>query len=100
MPFATSLGIARRFWAASGRARVLNSRLFRNDVELGAAVIAMDRAWPLAWDVDLVLPAELGADRAEEKRRAAAFVLSPRRVFVGRGALDGKPFVLTPRRTP
>lgn len=98
VPLGTSLSVARKFWAGNGTTRLLNSRLFRADAALGVAVIAADRAWPLAWDADLVLPLELASDPADEKGRAVAFVLAPRRVFVSRGRLGGQPFTLSPRR--
>ena len=99
-PGGVSVSLARKFWRASPRARVLNSRLFQSDVELGAALVAADRAWPLVWDADLVLPEDLAEALAEEKRRKAAFVLAPRRVFVRRDSLAGERFSLVPRRPP
>jgi len=99
-PLATSLSVARKFWRASPRARVLNSRLFRRDVELGSALIAADRSWPLGWDADLVLPPDTDPQTSLDMRRAAAFLLAPRRVFVSREPLEGPSFALRPRRGP
>ncbi len=100
VPLGTSISVARKFWAGNPTTRVLNSGLFRSDPSLGAAVVAADRAWPLTWDADLVFPLELASDPADEKSRAVAFVLAPRRVFVSRGRLEGRPFTLSPRRGP
>ena len=99
LPLGASLSVARRFWHAPSPTRLLNARLLRHDTEFGAALIGRDRAWPLTADVVLVLPAGLPEASAEEKRRAAAFVLAPRRVTLTRGDTGPSGFALV-RATP
>jgi hypothetical protein len=100
-PPSTSLSVARKFWRADTRTRLLNSRLFQRDVELGVALLTRDRTWPLAEAVVLVLPESLAPEEAEEKRRKAAFVLAPRQVFMERGETGPNGFALRlARREP
>ncbi|MGA7991632.1 MAG: hypothetical protein WCC53_09390, partial [Thermoanaerobaculia bacterium] len=84
-PLPVSLSVMRKFWRAGGPTRLLNSRLFRRDAELGAALISRDRFLPLGADVVLTVPPGLPDGAAEEMRRKAAFVLAPRRVTIARG---------------
>jgi hypothetical protein len=93
-PPSASFSVARKFWRADTRTRLLNSRLFQRDVELGVALLARDRAWPLADAVVLVLPESLAPEAAEEKRRKAAFVLAPREVHLERGETGPNGFQL------
>jgi len=95
-PVGVSLSVARKFWGASSRARLLNSRLFRYDPELGAALMARDRSLPLGADAVLTVPPSLPDGAAEEMRRKAAFVLAPRRVSLARGETGGEGFALAP----
>ena len=91
-PLSTSLSVLRKFWRASRPTRLLNSRLFRNEPEFGAALIARDRALPLEVDVVLTVSPGLPEAVAEEMRRRAAFVLAPRRVTLARGETGTSPF--------
>lgn len=93
-PLPVSLSVMRRFWHASSRARLLNSRLFRRDPELGAALLSRDRLLPLGVDVVLTVPPLLPDGPAEEMRRKAAFVLAPRRVTLARGEVGREGFTL------
>lgn len=84
-PLPVSLSVMRKFWRAGTPTRLLNSRLFRRDPELGAALVARDRSFPLEADVVLTVPPGLPDAAAEEMRRKASFVLAPRRVTLARG---------------
>jgi hypothetical protein len=95
-PLGASLSVARKFWRAGPTTRLLNSRLFRHDAELGAALISRDRILPLGVDVVLTVPPSLADDAAEEMRRKAAFVLAPRRVTLARGETGREGFAVTP----
>jgi len=95
-PLGASLSVARKFWSASSQARLLNSRLFRYDPELGAALLARDRSLPLGSDAVLIVPPSLPDGAAEEVRRKAAFVLAPRRVTLARGETGRDGFALAP----
>jgi hypothetical protein len=103
-PLPVSLSVMRKFWRAGGPTRLLNSRLFRRDPELGAALVSRDRVFSLDASVVLTVPPELPDRTAEEMRRKAAFVLAPRRVTLARGETDEGGFALaaTPAasRTP
>jgi hypothetical protein len=93
-PVVSSLSVARKFWRAGTPTRVLNSRLFRRDPELGAALLSRDRFLPLGVDVVLTLPPGVPDGPAEELRRKAAFVLAPRRVTLVRGETGREGFSL------
>ena len=95
-PVGASISVAKKFWAAGGPTRLLNSRLFRRDPELGAALLSRDRFLPLDADVVLTVPASLPGGAAEEMRRKAAFVLAPRRVTLARGETGREGFALAP----
>jgi len=95
-PVGISLSVARKFWRASSPARLLNSRLFRYEPELGAALMARDRSLPLGADAVLTVPPSLPDSAAEEMRRKAAFVLAPRRVTLARGETGPEGFALAP----
>ena len=94
-PLPLSLSVMRKFWRASTPTRLLNSRLFRRETELGVALIGRDRALPLAADVVLTVPPELPPAAAEQMRRKAAFVLAPRRVTLARGETGREGFTVT-----
>ena len=94
MPVRTSISVAAKFWRAGSPARLLNSRLFRHDSELGAALVSRDRFLPLDADVILTVPPSLSEGAAEEMRRKAAFVLAPRRVSLARGETGRLGFAL------
>jgi hypothetical protein len=93
-PMGTSLSVARKFWRAGTPTRLLNARILRRDPDLGAALIARDRSWPLGVEVVLVLPRAVPDGSAEERRRTAAFVLAPRRVTLARGETGPEGFSL------
>jgi len=94
-PLGVSLSVLRKFWRASTQTRLLNSRLFRHEPELGAALVARDRALPLGADVVLTVPQAVPDAAAEEMRRKAAFVLAPRRVTLARGEAGRDGFALS-----
>jgi hypothetical protein len=96
VPVGASISVARKFWAAGGPTRLLNSRLFRRDPELGSALLSRDRFLPLDADVVLTVPPSLPDAAAEEMRRKAAFVLAPRRVTLARGETGREGFALAP----
>jgi GNAT superfamily N-acetyltransferase len=93
-PLPVSLAVMRKFWRAGTPTRLLNSRLFRRDTELGAALVSGDRFLPLEADVVLTVPVDLADGPAEEMRRKAAFVLAPRRVTLARGESGRDGFAL------
>jgi len=93
-PLPASLSVMRKFWRAGTPTRLLNSRLFRRDPELGAALVSRDRVLPLDADVVLTVPPDLPDATAEEMRRKAAFVLAPRRVTLARGEAGVRGFAL------
>ena len=95
-PVGASISVARKFWVAGGPTRLLNSRLFRRDPELGAALLSRDRFLPLDADVVLTVPPSLPDGAAEEMRRKAAFVLAPRRVTLAHGETGREGFALAP----
>ena len=94
-PMVSSLSVARKFWRAGTPTRLLNSRLFRRNPGLGAALISRDRFLRLDADVVLTVPPGLPDGAAEEMRRKAAFVLAPRRVTLARGETGREGFSLT-----
>jgi hypothetical protein len=96
VPVGASISVAKKFWLAGGPTRLLNSRLFRRDPELGAALLSRDRFLPLDADVILTVPPSLPDGAAEEMRRKAAFVLAPRRVTLARGEMGREGFALAP----
>lgn len=95
-PLGASLSVAKRFWRAGTPTRLLNSRLFRRDPELGVALVSRDRTLPLDADVVLTVPPSLSEGTAEEMRRKAAFVLAPRLVTLARGETGREGFALAP----
>ena len=95
-PLPVSLSVMGKFWRAGTTTRLLNSRLFRRDTELGAALVSRDRFLPLDADVVLTVPPLLPDGAAEEMRRKAAFVLAPRRVTLARGETGPDGFALAP----
>jgi hypothetical protein len=96
VPVGASISVAKKFWRAGSPTRLLNSRLFRRDPELGAALVTRDRFLPLDADVILTVPPSLPDGAAEEIRRKAAFVLAPRRVSLARGETGREGFALAP----
>jgi hypothetical protein len=99
-PLAASLSVMGKFWRAGTSTRLLNSRLFRREPDLGSALIARDRRLPLDADVVLTVPPLLPAAAAEEMRRKAAFVLAPRRVTLARGETGRAGFALSSSPAP
>ena len=93
-PLGVSLSVMRKFWRASTPTRLLNSRLFRHEPELGAALVSRDRSLPPGADVILTVPPSVPEAAAEEMRRKAAFVLAPRRVTLARGETGREGFAL------
>ena len=99
LPVGASISVAKKFWRAGTSTRLLNGRLLRYDTKFGGALIARDLSWPLSADAVLTLPWTMPDAAAEERRRAAAFVLAPRRVTLARGEAGPEGFALS-RVTP
>ena len=99
VPVGASISVAKKFWRAGTSTRLLNGRLLRYDTKFGGALIASDLSWPLSVDAVLTLPWTAPDAAAEERRRAAAFVLAPRRVTLARGEAGPEGFALS-RVTP
>lgn len=95
-PLGASLSLARRFWGASADERLANAPFLRGEPELARTLLAADRALAPRVPVVLRVPDALPADAAEERRRAAAYVLAPRVVSLARHAGGG--YVVAPRR--
>lgn len=98
-PAARSLDTTRLFLRANASERLLNSPVLRFDPGLGRALLEADRRLPRSTDVALSLPLSLPGEAAEERYRAAAYVLSPRRVVRTRHG-DEAPFRLLPLVPP
>ena len=98
-PAARSLDAAGLFLRASTAERLLNSPVLRFDPGLGRALLAADRRLPRSTDLALSHPLSLPDAAAEERYRAAAYVLSPRRVVRTRHP-DEAPFRLLPLAPP
>ncbi len=94
-PLGVSLSVMRKFWRAGSPTRLLNSRVFRREPDLGVALLSRDRSLPLGVDVVMTVPESVSDAAAEEMRRKAAFVLAPRRVTVARGAVGREGFVFS-----
>lgn len=84
IPLGTSLSVARKFWTGNATTRVLNSPLFVRDRRFGEELLRADATLPLDRDVVLTVGASTPPDRAEARRRLAAFVLAPRKVTLSR----------------
>ncbi|HPA51294.1 MAG TPA: hypothetical protein PLP50_06800 [Thermoanaerobaculia bacterium] len=82
-----SLRMARRFWRAGPRGRLLNAPGIARDAGFAAEVIRADAIWPRDEDVVLTVGRELAPERRERVRRTTAYLLAPRRVLleVGQG---------------
>lgn len=85
-PLGPSLRAARRFRAASAEERLANAPFLRGDPGFARKLLAADRELPPRSAVVLGVPASLSREAAEERRRAAAYVLSPRLVSLERHA--------------
>jgi len=88
LPFGDSVRMAGRFWRAGPRGRLLNSPGFARDAAFVADALRGAAAWPPGDDVLLSAGPALPPGRRERLRRAAAYVLSPRRVRVVAGTGD------------
>ncbi|MFI5182406.1 MAG: hypothetical protein ACHQPI_13555 [Thermoanaerobaculia bacterium] len=95
-PLAVSFSLGRKFWRAQELGRVINAPTLRDDPEFAMAVAAADKRWPLDVDAVLTLPPGLSAETAEARRRAAALILSPRRVLLERAVPSEGRFRLRP----
>lgn len=95
-PLGASLRLARRFWGASAEERLANAPFLRGEPELARTLLAADRALAPGVPIVLRVPEALPAEAAEERRRAAAYVLAPRVVSLARHAGGG--YVVAPRR--
>lgn len=80
IPYADSVAMARRFWRAGPRARLLNAPGFARDAAFVADAERMAAAWPPDVDALLAVGPLVPPEVRERLRRKAAYVLSPRRV--------------------
>ncbi len=80
LPFGDSVRMARRFWQAGPRSRLLNAPFFAREAGFVASALDASRRLPRGTDVALVLDPSVPPATAEELRRRAAYVLAPRRV--------------------
>lgn len=83
-----SVTMARRFWRAGPRGRLLNAPGIARDAPFAADALRAASAWPLEDDAILSVGPLVPPDVRERLRRRAAYVLAPRRVRLvpGQGA--------------
>ena len=96
LAWADSLAMARRFWGAGPRGRLLNAPGIARDAPFAADALRAASAWPLEADAVLSVGPLVPPDVRERLRRRAAYVLAPRRVHLAPGqgaevALDREP---------
>jgi hypothetical protein len=85
LPWADSIAMARRFWQAGPRGRLLNAPGIARDAPFVADALRAASAWPLEADVILSVGPLVPSDVRERLRRRAAYVLAPRRVHLAPG---------------
>ncbi|HMM35056.1 MAG TPA: hypothetical protein PKA62_10030 [Thermoanaerobaculia bacterium] len=86
--------MAKRFWGAGPRGRLLNAPGIARDAGFSATALRAAEAWPARVDVRLSVGPLVPADVRERLRRKAAYLLAPRRVVLVEG--DGAEVSLTP----
>ncbi|MHB8800208.1 MAG: hypothetical protein ACYDBY_17305 [Thermoanaerobaculia bacterium] len=86
--------MAKRFWGAGPRGRLLNAPGLGRDPAFSAKALRAAEAWPASVDARLSVGPLVPADVRERLRRKAAYLLAPRRVVVVAG--DGAEISLAP----
>lgn len=86
--------MARRFWGAGPRGRLLNAPGLGRDLAFSASAVRAAEAWPASVDARLSVGPLVPADVRERLRRKAAYILAPRRVVLVAG--DGAEISLEP----
>jgi hypothetical protein len=88
IPWADSLRMARRFWAAGPRGRLLNAPGFARDAGFASTALRLAAEWPIETDAVLAVGPAVPPELRERLRREAAYLLAPRRVLLepGEGA--------------
>lgn len=89
LPYADSLEMARRFWRAGPRGRLLNAPGIARDAPFAAEALRAASAWPADEDVVLSVGPEIPPEVRERLRRKASYLLAPRRVRVERASAPG-----------
>lgn len=82
LPFGDSVEMARRFWSAGPRGRLLNAPGIARDAAFAAEALHGARSWPAGEDVVLSAGPDVPPELRERLRRKAAYLLAPRRVRV------------------
>lgn len=82
LPLADSIDMARRFWRAGPRGRLLNAPGIARDAAFAADALRAAAAWPVGEDVVLSAGPDVPPELRERLRRKAAYLLAPRRVRV------------------
>ena len=82
LPLSDSIGMARRFWRAGPRGRLLNAPGIARDAAFAADALRAAASWPAYEDVLLFAGPDVPPELREWLRRKAAYVLAPRRVRV------------------
>lgn len=88
LPVSDSLSMASRFWRAGPRGRLLNAPGIARDASFASDALRAAATWPLQDDAVLSVGPLVPPDVRERLRRKAAYLLAPRRVFVGPGTGD------------
>ena len=86
--------MAKRFWEAGPRARLLNAPGLGRDLAFSANALRAAEAWPESVDARLSVGPLVPADVRERLRRKASYLLAPRRVVLVAG--DGAEISLAP----
>lgn len=89
LPLADSIDMARRFWRAGPRGRLLNAPGIARDAAFAADALRAAAAWPAGEDVVLSAGPDVPPELRERLRRKAAYLLAPRRVRVEPGSGPG-----------
>lgn len=86
LPYADSVRMAKRFWGAGPRGRLLNAPGLGRDLAFSASALRAAEVWPASVDARLSVGPFVPADVRERLRRSAAYLLAPRRVVLVAGA--------------
>lgn len=86
--------MAKRFWGAGPRGRLLNAPGLGRDLAFSANALRAAEVWPSGVDARLAVGPLVPPDVRERLRRKAAYLLAPRRVVLVAG--DGAEISLAP----
>ena len=89
LPLRDSIEMARRYWRAGPRGRLLNAPGIARDAAFAADALRAAAIWLFETDVVLSAGPEVPPDLRERLRRKAAYLLAPRRVRVETGSVPG-----------